>query len=143
MPLQRSTSTTAPYASCTRSRWRRTSTTRGSPMPREPVRRPEVLTPQELEAFFREVTRPKHFAFFLNLYGSGLRISEMAALRVDDIDARRMLLHVRCGKGRKERFAPLTQSRLGGVPLLLENVPAYQCQRLHFSRLFENADTKP
>ena len=82
------------------------------PHAKEPVRRPEVLTPQELEAFFREVTRPKHFAFFLNLYGSGLRISEMAALRVDDIDARRMLLHVRCGKGRKERFAPLTQSGL-------------------------------
>ena len=82
------------------------------PHAKEPVTRPEVLTPQELEAFFREVTRPKHFAFFLNLYGSGLRISEMAALRVSDIDARRMLLHVRCGKGRKERFAPLTQSGL-------------------------------
>ena len=82
------------------------------PHAKEPVRRPEVLTPQELEAFFREVARPKQFAFFLNLYGSGLRISEMAALRVSDIDARRMLLHVRCGKGRKERFAPLTQSGL-------------------------------
>ena len=82
------------------------------PHAKEPVRRPEVLTPQELEAFFKEVARPKQFAFFLNLYGSGLRISEMAALRVSDIDARRMLLHVRCGKGRKERFAPLTQSGL-------------------------------
>jgi len=82
------------------------------PHVKEPVTRPEVLTPQELEAFFREVTRPKQFAFFLNLYGSGLRISEMIALRVDDIDAKRMLLRVRCGKGRKERFAPLTKAGL-------------------------------
>jgi len=82
------------------------------PHVKEPVTRPEVLTPDELEAFFREVTRPKQFAFFLNLYGSGLRISEMLALRVNDIDARRMLLHVRCGKGRKERFAPLTKAGL-------------------------------
>lgn len=82
------------------------------PHVKEPVTRPEVLAPQELEAFFREVARPKHFAFFLNLYGSGLRISEMLALRVNDIDAGRMLLHVRCGKGRKERFAPLTQAGL-------------------------------
>ena len=63
---------------------------------KEPVTRPEVLAPQELEAFFRETARPKQFAFFLSLYGSGLRISEMLAVR------------------------------LGGVPLLLENVPAYQ-----------------
>jgi site-specific recombinase XerD len=82
------------------------------PHAKEPVTRPEVLTPQELEAFFKEVARPKQFAFFLNLYGSGLRISEMVALRTNDIDAGRMLLHVRCGKGRKERFAPLTQSGL-------------------------------
>ena len=82
------------------------------PHVKEPVTRPEVLAPQELEAFFREVSRPKQFAFFLNLYGSGLRISEMLALRVNDIDAGRMLLHVRCGKGRKERFAPLTQAGL-------------------------------
>jgi len=82
------------------------------PHAKEPVTRPEVLTPEELEAFFKEVARPKPFAFFLNLYGSGLRISEMIALRVNDIDAGRMLLHVRCGKGRKERFAPLTQSGL-------------------------------
>ena len=82
------------------------------PHVKEPVTRPEVLTPQELEAFFQEVTRPKQFAFFLNLYGSGLRISEMIALRTNDIDAKRMLLHVRCGKGRKERFAPLTKAGL-------------------------------
>lgn len=82
------------------------------PHAKEPVKRPVVLTVEELRAFFEQVERPKHFAFFLNLYGSGLRISEMLALRTDDIDAKRMLLRVRCGKGNKERYAPLTEAGL-------------------------------
>ena len=41
-----------------------------------------------------------------------MRISEMLALRTDDIDAKRMLLRVRCGKGSKERYAPLTEAGL-------------------------------
>ena len=82
------------------------------PHAKKPVKRPIVLTVEELRAFFEQVERPKHFAFFLNLYGSGLRISEMLALRTDDIDAQRMLLRVRCGKGNKERYAPLTEAGL-------------------------------
>ena len=80
------------------------------PHMKEPKTRPEVLTVEELEAFFKEVTGPKQFAFFLNLYGSGLRISEMLALKTNDIDGKRMLIRVRSGKGRKERFAPLTKA---------------------------------
>jgi integrase/recombinase XerD len=70
--------------------------------------RPEVLSVSELISFFDEINNPKHFAFYLNLYGSGLRISEMVSLQTCDIDGKRMLLHVRNGKGDKERFAPLT-----------------------------------
>lgn len=80
------------------------------PHMKEPKTRPEILTVEELEAFFKEVTGPKQFAFFLNLYGSGLRISEMLALKTNDIDGKRMLIRVRSGKGRKERFAPLTKA---------------------------------
>jgi site-specific recombinase XerD len=80
------------------------------PHMKEPKTRPEILTVGELEAFFKEVTGPKQFAFFLNLYGSGLRISEMLALKTNDIDGKRMLIRVRNGKGRKERFAPLTKA---------------------------------
>jgi integrase/recombinase XerD len=77
---------------------------------KELVTRPEVHTPEGLETFFREVSRPKQFIFFLNFYGSGLCISEMIALSINDIDAGRMLLHARCEKGRKERFVPLILS---------------------------------
>jgi integrase/recombinase XerD len=71
--------------------------------------RPEILTVKELELFFANVTNPKHFTVILNLYISGLRISEMLALRTDDIDGERMLIRVRGGKGKKERYAPLTK----------------------------------
>ena len=77
---------------------------------KEPVTRPEILTVDELTSFFAEVFKPKQFTFFLNLYGSGLCISEMIALRTSDIDGERMLLRVRSGKGRKERYAPLTRA---------------------------------
>ncbi len=72
--------------------------------------RPAVLSPDELTAFFDEITNPKHFAFFLNLYGSGLRISELVSAKTTDIDGNRILIHVRRGKGDKERFAPLTDA---------------------------------
>lgn len=80
------------------------------PHMKEPVTRPEIMTVGELASFFTEIAKPKRFAFFLNLYGSGLRISEMLALRTRDIDGERMLIRVRSGKGRKERYAPLTKA---------------------------------
>ena len=72
--------------------------------------RPEVLSVPELISFFDEINNPRHFAFYLNLYGSGLRISEMLSLQTGDIDGKRMLLHIRNGKGGKERFTPLTDA---------------------------------
>ena len=80
------------------------------PHMKEPTTRPEILTVGELTSFYAEVVKPRRFAFFLNLYGSGLRISEMLDLRTSDIDGERMLLHVRSGKGKKERYAPLTKA---------------------------------
>ncbi len=72
--------------------------------------RPTVFSPDELLVFFDQINNPKHFAFYLNLYGSGLRISEMVSLKTQDIDKKRMLIHVRRGKGDKERFALLTEA---------------------------------
>jgi len=63
--------------------------------------KPEILSVDELASLFANLTNPKHFAFFLNMYGSGLRISEMLALKTSDIDGKRMLLRVNCGKGLK------------------------------------------
>jgi integrase len=51
-------------------------------------------------------------------YAAGLRVSEIVHLRVEDIDSRRGVIHVREGKGKKDRYVPLS-------PRLLEELRGY------------------
>jgi integrase/recombinase XerD len=86
--------------------------------PKRPKRLPVVLSPQELTRFFAAVGGLKHRALLMTAYAAGLRVSEVAALRIDDIDSRRMVIRVRQGKGRKDRYVMLS-------PKLLELLRAY------------------
>jgi integrase/recombinase XerD len=69
---------------------------------------PVVLSPGEVERFFKHVGGLKHRAALMVCYGAGLRISETVALKIADIDSQRMLLRVRAGKGNKDRYAMLS-----------------------------------
>ena len=69
--------------------------------PKQPKRLPVVLSLEEVTRFFGAITGVKHRAILMTAYAAGLRISEVVALRVDDIDSKRMVLRVRQGKGRK------------------------------------------
>src|SRR5438552_8744591 len=61
------------------------------PFPRrERERLPEVLSQAEIERL-RAVSRPKHRAMLMVVYGAGLRVSELCALLPTDIDSQRML----------------------------------------------------
>jgi site-specific recombinase XerD len=73
---------------------------------------PVVLSPDEVRRFFENVASLKYRAALMICYGSGLRISETVALRVSDIDSGRMLLRVREGKGRKDRYCMLSERLL-------------------------------
>jgi site-specific recombinase XerD len=77
-----------------------------------------VLSPGETEEFFRHVSIIRYRAALMTAYGAGLRVSEVAALQVGDIDSRRMLIRVRQGKGKKDRYAMLS-------PRLLEVLRAW------------------
>jgi hypothetical protein len=66
-----------------------------------PRRIPAVLSVEEVTLLLRAATAPKYKAAFATAYGAGLRVSEVVALKVGDIDSERMLLRVERGKGRK------------------------------------------
>src|SRR5246127_158593 len=66
-----------------------------------PRRIPAVLSVEEVTLLLRAATAPKYKAAFATAYGAGLRVSDVVALKVDDIDSERMLLRVERGKGGK------------------------------------------
>ena len=68
---------------------------------------PVVLSQDEVRRFFASLDSLKHRAILMTCYGAGLRISEATSLCVDDIDSEQMLIRVRQGKGKKDRYVGL------------------------------------
>jgi len=85
---------------------------------RQPRRLPAVLSAEEVVLLLQAAPGPKYKAAFATAYGAGLRVSEVVALRVGDVDSERMLLRIERGKGRKDRHAMLS-------PQLLEVLRAW------------------
>ena len=85
---------------------------------RQPRRLPTVLSVEEVALLLQAAPGPKYKAALATAYGAGLRVSEVVALKVGDIDSERMLLRVERGKGRKDRYAMLS-------PQLLELLRAW------------------
>jgi integrase/recombinase XerD len=85
------------------------------PCAKVPKRLPTVLSPEELRRLFEVARDPKHKALLLTLYGAGLRISEALALKPADVDGKRMLIHVRLGKGAKDRMVKLSAQLLAAL----------------------------
>jgi hypothetical protein len=75
---------------------------------REPRKIPTVLSEEEIVRLLEAAPGPKYKAALAAAYGAGLRVSEVVALKVSDIDSKRMLLRIEQGKGRKDRFAMLS-----------------------------------
>jgi len=69
---------------------------------------PVVLSREEVGRLLEATSNLKYRAAFSVAYGAGLRISEVATLKISDIDSERMTLHVEQGKGRKDRYAMLS-----------------------------------
>jgi integrase/recombinase XerD len=79
---------------------------------RFPRKLPAVLSVEELGQLLEAAPGLKYKAILGTAYGAGLRVSELAALKVDDIDSTRMLIRVEQGKGRKDRNAMLSPQLL-------------------------------
>jgi site-specific recombinase XerD len=82
---------------------------------RVPQKLPVVLSPEEVARLIAATHNLKHQTALSVAYGAGLRVSEVVALKVGDVDSQRMTLRVEQAKGRKDRYAMLS-------PLLLERL---------------------
>jgi integrase/recombinase XerD len=84
----------------------------------EPRKLPVVLSPEEVARFLDAAPGLKYKAALSVAYGAGLRVSEVVALKVSDIDGKRMVIRVEQGKGHKDRYVMLS-------PHLLELLRAW------------------
>jgi len=73
---------------------------------------PVILSPGEVGRLLTAVRNLKHRTVLMTMYGTGLRVSEALHLRPTDVDSERMVLQIRQGKGRKDRYVPLSATLL-------------------------------
>jgi site-specific recombinase XerD len=85
------------------------------PWPRVPKTLPDILSAEEIERLLGCVRSIKHRAIMMTEYGAGLRISEACSLQIQDIDSARMMIHVRQGKGSKDRYVMLSVCLLAAL----------------------------
>lgn len=80
-----------------------------------PRKLPVILSPEEVKRLIAAAGNLKHQTALALAYATGLRVNEVVALKVGDIDSQRMTLRVEQGKGQKDRYAMLS-------PVLLERL---------------------
>jgi site-specific recombinase XerD len=83
------------------------------PVPRRTDHLPTVLAREEVERLLKAVGDRKLRTALMTIYSAGLRISEAMRLTAHDIDSARMVICVRQGKGRKDRYTVLSKQLLG------------------------------
>jgi integrase len=88
------------------------------PFPKRARRLPIVLSPEEVALLIDSTKNLMHRAILMTLYATGLRRAELCRLKVADIDSDRMMIHVREGKGGRDRDVLLS-------PKLLETLREY------------------
>lgn len=82
------------------------------PFAKRPRLVPTVLSPEEVAALLQATLPGRERTLLDVIYSCGLRLKEVLGLKVGDIDSARMVLHIRQGKGQKERLVPLSAAAL-------------------------------
>lgn len=89
-----------------------------TPYPKKVIRLPEILSQEQVARLIDAAEFPFHRILLMTLYATGARRAEVTHLKVSDIDSQRMVVHIRGGKGRKDRDVMLS-------PKLLEALRDY------------------
>ncbi len=90
------------------------------PYPRKEHRLPTVLTKEEISNLFSATTNPKHRLLLKLIYSCGLRVSEVVSIKATDLDLPNRTLHIRCGKGKRDRILPIPTSLIPELRDFLE-----------------------
>ena len=95
-----------------------------TPYPKKVLHLPEILSQDEVARLIDAAEFPFHRILLMTLYATGARRAEVARLKISDIDSQRMVIHIRGGKGRKDRDVMLS-------PKLLDALRVYWCGLRH------------
>jgi len=86
-----------------------------TPYPKKVLHLPQVLSQEEVARLIDAAEFPFHRILLMTLYATGARRAEVAHLKISDIDSRRMVIHIRGGKGRKDRDVMLSPKLLDAL----------------------------
>jgi integrase/recombinase XerD len=86
-----------------------------TPYPKKVLHLPHVLSQEEVTGLIDAAEMPFHRILLMTLYATGARRAEVAHLKVSDIDSQRMVVHIRGGKGRKDRDVMLSPALLDAL----------------------------
>jgi len=103
----------------------------GIKRPKEPKKLPVVLSKEEVVKMIEATDNIKHKLVIQILYCSGLRISELVDLKINDIDFQRKSVMVKSGKGKKDRITIISK-------IVLDNVSKYLAEYRPLVYLFES-----
>ena len=104
-----------------------------TPYPKKVLHLPEILSQDEVARLIDAAEFPFHRILLMTLYATGARRAEVAHLKISDIDSQRMIIHIRGGKGRKDRDVMLSPKLLDAFARLLARAQA-QANELAVSR---------
>lgn len=80
--------------------------------PKSEKKLPQVIDHNHIITQLVKIQNLKHKTILSLAYSIGLRVSEIINLKIEDIDSKRMLIHIKNAKGRKDRIAPLSENML-------------------------------
>lgn len=80
--------------------------------PRPSSKLPPVMSASEIRSLIESVVNVKHRTVIILLYSTGMRLSELSALKIADIDSKQMRIKVLQGKGAKDRYTMLSEQVL-------------------------------
>lgn len=101
--------------------------------PKRERKLPNILSKEEVSNIILAIDNLKHRALIVLIYSAGLRVSEAAKIKIEDIDSKRNLIYIRAAKGKKDRYTILSKAAL-------EIIRQYYKKYKPTSWLFEGSD---